>query len=152
MIVLYRMNRRPREFNSIAYKHILEAPKLCLHTAHLAGEEFAVDTAAGKKSCGLTNVPFNWMEPVTAVCDVRDAKIFACWQQIVHADRNQAAQWNLEGQGRDIDIMAVSRAWMQVNSVAAYADGIGELLCFTIGSAGCAYMLLQYGKLGFDPP
>ena len=39
----------------------------------------------------LANVPFDRMQPVTTVRDVRHAEVLAGWQQIFDAARNQAA-------------------------------------------------------------
>jgi hypothetical protein len=149
--MLDRTNRRPSQLDAVAFKHILESAKLSSLITNFPRQDATVDTATCEKTDRFANVPLDGMQSVTSVGNVGDSQIFASWQQVVHSDRNQAAQWNLERQGRDIYIMTVTSTRMEVDAVTTDTNGIMELFGFPVRTARCAHMLFQNGKLCLDP-
>ena len=59
--------------------------------ADLAWGELVVEAVGGEGSGGFADVPFDGVETVAAVGDVRDAEIFAGGEEVLHTFGDQGA-------------------------------------------------------------
>ena len=57
----------------------------------------------------FANAPFNRMQPITPICDVCGAEIFASRQEILDPCGYECPKWNLERKRTHIDVIVPAR-------------------------------------------
>ena len=83
-----------------------------------------VEAIGGQHAGHFADVPFDRMQPVTTIGDMRGADILGSGQQICFVAGNKGTQRNFERAGADIDIIIAARRGVQVDAVHADADAI----------------------------
>lgn len=115
--------------------------------------------AEGGQGAGrLADAPLDRMKAETPVGDVSGAEVLAGREQVLHADGNQGAEWNLERQRADIDVVIPARRGMEIDPIAADSDRVGELGRPDVLGPGHltaglgADVLLDHREFRHDPP
>ena len=117
-----------------------------------------VQAVGGERPGGLADGPLDGVQAVAAVGDVGDAQVLAGRQQVLDPPGDQGAERDLERQRADVDVVVAAGARVQVDPVAADADGVGERLGrHVVAAQGLAAgvgadVLLEDGELGLDAP
>ena len=118
-----------------------------------------MDGARGDSASGFANIPFDGMQTITAVRDMRHPDIFAPGQEVINTPRDQRAERNLEAQRSNVDVVVAAGGRMQIETVVSDTDGIGEALRFRLVklwklqfSGRDADMLFENGKFGLKAP
>ena len=82
----------------------------------------------GHGAGGFADVPFDRMQPITAVADMCGANVFACGKKIFDAFGNERTERNLKRERADVDVVGAARGGMQIDAIAADADAVRESL------------------------
>src|SRR3954454_3911654 len=111
----------------------------------------------GNCASGFADVPFNGMEPITAVAYVCAPDVFAGSQKIFDAFRNERAERNLKRERADVDVVGAACRRVQIDAVAANADAVGKDFGRDVGGRGSlgsahlrADVLFEDGEFGLD--
>ena len=62
----------------------------------------------GERACDFADVPFDRMQPITAVGNMGRTNVFARGQQVLDALGNQRAERNLKGQRSYVKVIVAS--------------------------------------------
>lgn len=115
---------RPAYFDAFADQRRLEGMKMVIVFLHLMRCETFFQAVGRKHSSHFADIPFDRMQPVATVGDMRRADILVGWNEVLHALRDQRAERNLEGAGRHVDVIVAAGRWMQIDAIHADADAV----------------------------
>src|SRR5829696_8150635 len=132
---------RPANLDALAGEMRLELRKTLWGFAHTVGRQPPVEAVGCEETGDLADVPFDRVQPVAAVGDVRGADILAGRRQVRHAPRQERAEGYLERAGPDVDVVVAPRRGVKIDAVhpdphrvrvvhsaALAADRQGEIL------------------------
>src|SRR6266851_1192283 len=100
-----RSERRPGDLYTLGLNPLLKFPPQLLVVANPAGLHLELDGPRRQQPSRFSCVPFNWMQPVATVRNVRDAEVFPDCEHIFNAARNERAHGDFEWETADIDIV-----------------------------------------------
>src|SRR5690606_1963451 len=141
--------RRPSEGNALIAEQGLEILEQRLRVSDGARRDLALQAECSEQARGLAHIPFHMMHAIGAVRDVRNAQALAARKQILHPDRYQRAERDLKWPTPEIQIALAADARVEIDPVAADADGIFEKLG-SVWPQRIGDVLLEHRELGFD--
>lgn len=126
------MYGRPLKLDTFLSKSLLELGKLGFIVTNGSRRQISVQAIACTVTGSLPDVPLHWMQSVASIRNVGNTDVFASGEYVGHPFRNQAAERDLKGQRRYINIGLASCARMQIYAVTSDANGIVERFCFPV--------------------
>src|SRR5690606_2628047 len=82
----------------------LEVTQVRVSIADLTRRQAMAQAVSGQRTGGLADVPFDRMQPVTTVGDMRDAEVLAGRQQVVDPSGDERAERNLVRPVGDVEV------------------------------------------------
>src|SRR6476659_7686445 len=74
---------RPCDFNSLRLDELLKVGQPFWVVPDLPRGSFRIDGLRHQSASRLPNVPFDWVEPVAAVGDMRHSEVLAGWNEVL---------------------------------------------------------------------
>src|SRR5699024_6453253 len=82
----------------------------------------------GESTHGLSDRPFDGVQPISTISDVRSTNVLVGWYQVSDIASDQCTQRNLVRKAVDVYIVAPGGRGVQVDPVMTGADGVFEQL------------------------
>src|SRR5690606_37170180 len=114
----------PVAFDAGAVQQRGEAVHEVVLGAHRVRRGAVLQGEGGQPPGGLADVPLDGVQAEAAVGDVGGADVLGGGQQVGLLRRQLRAQRDLEGHAGDVDVVVAAGGGVQVDAVAADADGV----------------------------
>ncbi len=114
-------------FDPLRADKILKFGQLIFLFANITGKDILIKGVFDEHADGLADTPFNRMEAVTAIGDVRSTNILVGRQEVLHSRGQERTEGNLERQRSEVDVVAAPAAGVQINVIISNADAIVKI-------------------------